>query len=728
MSHEPIELRGCTPEPLMAYLKALGIFRLVAEQKDKEARAWWHNDTFMLRSTLDRDSLVEFFLQEYRPTPIVSPWNNRFRTGVMSGDKTGLDIIMSSSERRFSDYRCSIEESKSLLKREGFENRSIPGKGAEKNRIHSKCRTLFSDRTVEWLDAVYVLTHKEPSYPPLTSNGGTLGTSSSGDISMNFAKNLVEALGLGKSRPRNVPTLRDWLSGSLFGDGNPKLSASAGGQFSPGGWGPNSTVGFEADSLINPWDFLLMVEGTLAFTGAPVRRLSPESRSKAVFPFTVNASAAGYGTSSSSEYASARAEFWAPLWDRPSTLGELRHVASEGRCQLGRSQASNGAGFARAIAGLGVERGVESFQRFGFMQRTGRDAVFAASVGRLAVKIQRESNLLFDLDAWMQSLRGQVRDNADLGTVFRQVEDAIIEFCQRGRPRDLQDVLIAVGRAERWMSRSGLRENVRPVNLSWEWSRDSYDESLDDASSFRLACAMSSIIGHVREQRKVGPIRENLEPVDMSKGTSWKDDSTSFVWSTGDPLANMLAVLGRRCLEGRMHGLDYPPLNAAYSARLDDIVAFLNGGVDVQRVADLALPLSFVRYRRRRLNEEDSQGQDSFTAPFDLPSAYAVMKLTLLPSKFVCPEFGADGEGIDIAMEPSMLAMLRAGRVQDAYQVACRRLKASGLRPLSEDSGISNRSEQGRRLAAALLFPLDKGNHKALAERALRKPGRLETV
>ena len=27
----PVVLKGCAPEPLMAYLKALGIFRLVAE-------------------------------------------------------------------------------------------------------------------------------------------------------------------------------------------------------------------------------------------------------------------------------------------------------------------------------------------------------------------------------------------------------------------------------------------------------------------------------------------------------------------------------------------------------------------------------------------------------------------------------------------------------------------------------------------------------------------------
>ena len=715
-----LELRGCAPEPLMAYLKALGIFRLVAKQKDKGTRTWWKNDTFMLRSVLDQDALVKFFLEEYRPTPIVSPWNSRFRTGVVKGDKTGLDVIKSSPAERFSDYRSHILQSKELLEKEN-----------DKKRILEKCRAQFSEEALNWLDSVYVLTAEKPAYPPLTSNGGTLGTSSSGDISMNFAKNLVEALSLGNSRRKNAPTTRDWLSASLFGHGNPKLSASAGGQFSPGGWGPNSTVGFEADSLINPWDFLLLVEGTLAFAGAPVRRLAPESRGKAVFPFTVDASAAGYGTTASSEYVSARAEFWAPLWDRPSTLGELLHVASEGRAQLGRRQASNGAGFARAIAGLGIERGVESFQRFGFLQRTGRDAVFAASIGRLVVKLQPKSNLLFDLDTWMQSLRGKARDKeaqAGLGPFLRQVDEAIIEFCQRGGPRDLLDVLIAVGSTERWLSRSSLSKDsdngrgVQPLNnLSWDWLHHADDES----SEFRLARATASILPETGQgEYKVGPIHENLEPVKTHPymRPEWDKDSTSFVWTAGDPLANMLAVLERRCREGRMRGLEnhHPPLKATYSAQLSDIVSFLNGELEDQRVADLVLPLSVVRYRCHSQPSDYRQ-----PAPSDLPVAYAAMKLTLLPNKFVCQEYEAD---VDISMEPSMLAMLRAGRVRDAYQVAYRRLKASGLRPLSNDPGIRDGSEQGSRLAAALLFPLDEGSYSALAECALRKPDRIRTT
>ena len=67
-------LEGCTPEPLMSYLKALGVLRLVSEQADPEARACWRNDVFVLRSRLDREDLIDFFLHRYQPTPIIAPW------------------------------------------------------------------------------------------------------------------------------------------------------------------------------------------------------------------------------------------------------------------------------------------------------------------------------------------------------------------------------------------------------------------------------------------------------------------------------------------------------------------------------------------------------------------------------------------------------------------------------------------------------------------------------
>ena len=705
-----LELRGCAPDPLMAYLKALGIFRIVAEQNDPQARAWWEHDTLLLCSTLDRETLVDFFLEEYRPSPIVSPWNNRYRTGVVKGDKTGLDVVLSSSDERLSEYRSTIAQTKQILEHE-----------SDKNQILARCRAELSDSAIEWFDATYVLISESPRYPPLTSNGGTLGTSSSGDISMNFVKNLVSALGLsGRQRRRSDATPQELIRATLFDDSSPHLPKAPGGQFQPRGWGPNASVGFDADSLLNPWDFVLMCEGILTFGGASARRLSAGSRSKAVFPFTVDTSAAGYGTAVSEEYSGkGRAEFWAPLWDRPATLREVTHVLAEGRAQLGRQQASHGTAFARAIAGLGTERGINSFQRFGFLQRTGRDAVFASPIGRFTVKARSESDVLFDLDQWvgrLQSSLGGSKPPAGLGSVLRRIDDAIIEFCHKGEPRDLQNVLIAVGHAERWLSKSGGRENARPLGSI---SRDWLEHAKDRSPEFRLARSLASILHEPKDgPRQVGPIRANLEPVETGPGVEWNESSKSFVWKAGDPLASLLAVVERRCLEGRMKGLPHPPLDSAWSSRLSDIVAFLNGDVDAQRVADLALPLSFIHYGHRRKVEE-SQQRDSFNAPFGLSTAYAAMKLTLLPRKFEGQEFSAD---IDIWPEPAMLALLRAGRVNDAYRAAYQRLKSSGLQPLSDDPGIPDRSDQGRRLAAALLFPLDDRANKALAQRALRPP------
>src|SRR5437867_3405064 len=46
-----IVLNGCAPAPLIHYLKALGIFRLVAEQCDPRVRGAWYGNAFMVETT-----------------------------------------------------------------------------------------------------------------------------------------------------------------------------------------------------------------------------------------------------------------------------------------------------------------------------------------------------------------------------------------------------------------------------------------------------------------------------------------------------------------------------------------------------------------------------------------------------------------------------------------------------------------------------------------------------
>ena len=712
--HE-LELRGCTPEPLMAYLKALGIFRLVSEQKDQGARACWQNDGFFLRSALDREALAQFFLEEYRPTPIVSPWNGG--SGFRAKDNAkAMDAILELESPRFQLWNEVIATGRLILDQSG------PVGKETKEWILAECRARFPDAALDWLDAAYVLTADGAKYAPLLGTGGNDGRL---DFSNNFMQSLMLALNLDQRRD-GAAIVHNQVVAALFNEGSPELVRKRStGFYNPGSvGGANASAGFNDEAMTNPWDYVLMFEGALLFAGAPARRLSPLSSSKAVFPFTVDNSAAGYGTAADSEYGgSARAEFWAPLWDRPASLNELNHLVSEGRAQLGRRQVSNGTNFARAVAGLGTERGVAQFQRYGFLERNGQ-AYLAAPLGRFHLRDDRDAaqraNVLFDLDPWLESLRRAATARnapAGLGTALRRVDQTIIDFCQHGQPHDLQNVLIAVGHAERWLATSSLRNGpypVRPLNsLSLQWLHHADDRTAE----FRLARAMASILpGQKDGQVYAGPIRENLEPVEARRRADWKEGSTSFAWTAGDALSNMTAVLERRGLEGGMASLHHPPLDSSYSALLDDVVVFLNGGVNVQRMIELALPLSCVRHRPLTAPVDRQQ-----SVPVALPAAYAVMKLTLLPGRFSCPAFGlAD---TDIWMEPAMIAMLRAGRIKDAYQVALRRLRAAGLPPtLSNTPGIPDRSELARRLAAALLFPTGTAAYTALAELALRSP------
>ena len=103
-----ITLRGCTSEPLLSYLSSLAVLRLVSQQKDPDARGWWENGIFHLDTKLDEDELVQFFMTEYAPTPIVAPWNGG--SGFYEGDNTeGIDSIRNSASERFALYRRTLD-------------------------------------------------------------------------------------------------------------------------------------------------------------------------------------------------------------------------------------------------------------------------------------------------------------------------------------------------------------------------------------------------------------------------------------------------------------------------------------------------------------------------------------------------------------------------------------------------------------------------------------------
>ncbi len=106
-------LTGCSPAPLASYLKALGILRLVGQQLDPQCRGWWQDESFHLLTTKSKEELEQFFLEQYKPTPLDSPWNKG--CGFFKTDDPGLVPLEESTADRFASFRQGIAASRALL-------------------------------------------------------------------------------------------------------------------------------------------------------------------------------------------------------------------------------------------------------------------------------------------------------------------------------------------------------------------------------------------------------------------------------------------------------------------------------------------------------------------------------------------------------------------------------------------------------------------------------------
>jgi len=145
-----VVLEGCTPEPLISYLKALGVLRLVSEQADATARGCWRNDVFVLSSKLDRDGLREFFLNRYQPTPIVAPWGGG--SGFFPRDNhEAVDALAARNvSSRCQHYRDAILAVRRILREEKI---TAKPQGDEKDRLLRRYRRELPLSIVDWMDA-----------------------------------------------------------------------------------------------------------------------------------------------------------------------------------------------------------------------------------------------------------------------------------------------------------------------------------------------------------------------------------------------------------------------------------------------------------------------------------------------------------------------------------------------------------------------------------------------
>lgn len=740
ITRHDVALPGCTPEPLMAYLKALGILRLVSEQKDSDARGWWQNDVFHLRSTLDRDALVKFFLEEYQPTPIVAPWAGG--SGFFPKDnKQAVELLCSTESPRCTAYADVIHHVRRIIENENIGDKP---KDDDKSRLIRRYRRELPDEVIAWMDAAMVLQADGQGFAPLLGTGGNDGRL---DFTQNFMQRLV-AIGLHKCE-RSSGQSQAWLSTALLATPATLGTASVG-QFSPGrAGGPNATQGMEGSSVDNPWDFILMMEGALVLASAAVRRLGITDSARAAFPFTVRTIAAGFDSPASRDESESRGELWLPLWIRPTSLRELSQLFGEGRAEVSGRPARDGVDFARAVAGLGVDRGIAGFNRLGFLKRSGK-AFLAAPLGRFEVVERTDVDLLHQIDLWLDRFRRAAGDKhapPRFASALRRIDSAIFDFCKYGGASFFQRILIALGQAERELALTPgkVGQSRFPpgplAGLSADWI-----EAADDCSAeFTVARSLAFIRDH---ESKVGLLRANLEPVTIwydsnehREKAKWADKDRAVVWNAADLQTNLVNVLQRRMMDAGRAGCERLPLASRFTTPLDTIAAFLAGDLDDERIEQLVWGLMLAEPGRVDQATPGHQHTFNISAP-PLPRQYALLKLLFLPRPLTVDRQSentrwrlakGDEAGITIRHEPRILPLLRAGRVGEACRIAAQRLRVSGLSPMPgplptgvmrDDNWREHTTDirTSQRLAAALLIPVLSSSVNTLVHLVCREP------
>lgn len=558
------------------------------------------------------------------------------------------------------------------------------------------CRRLWRGPHAEWLSAALVLDEAgTANWPALLGTGGNDGNL---DFTNNFMQQLGTLFELASEDATPKTASRELLANALWMEPANKLTSAAVGQYQPGSaGGANSSTGYAGGGLVSPWDFVLMLEGSILFTARATRRLDPNAFSRASAPFAVRPHAVGFATPGSEN--TQRGEQWVPLWGQPATLREIAATFGEARVQLGRQPANRPLDMARSICRLGAARGVECFVRYGYLERNGQSTL-AVPLGRVRVRHQPRAYLIDDLAGWMERIQRRSRDkNAPARMVHaerRLADAAFAALTHDNAPDRWQAVLLAAGEIESLQATGAAIEAgpIPPLRPDWVAA------AADGGAEVRLALALgSAAAGYTREGRPIDSVRHHWLPLGREKRLA---NDPRVVMSGRDPIRDLAATVERRLIEAGMKGQRRSRLvpAAGCGARLDDLARFLAGTLDLEKLLGLARAFMAVKW-----GEWSRECYPRSAISGETPDeCWLTVRLACLPWPLTRDK--------DIPADQRIVRLLISGDSERAIEIARTRLRSVGVR-LPMQAGVTD-MESARRWAAALAFPI----HRSTALRA----------
>ena len=745
MNHE-IRLYGCRPVPMVGYLKAMAVLRLLAEQRDPNIRGYWHQDVFCLQTEISPADLVDFFLRMYQPTPIMAPWNGG--GGFIRGKNSEpVDWLRNSSGARFRPYRDALQAVDRVLAGAPLSDKP---KDEDKVALLARLRAELPDEAVEWLDAVAAITTDRLGFAPIYGTGGNDGNF---EFTNNFMQRLQELF-----QQDGTPTqvAERLLRAALFDEPvNGLLNVSIG-QFQPGqNGGPNAGPGFEASRRVNPWDFIFSLEGGILFSAAAARKFGRQY-TDFTYPFTVRAASGGQGAMSVTEEGQkARAEMWLPLWRRPASLPELEQFVQEGRAHVRSRRMSvgwrpvrTGVDFARACAGLGIDRGIDSFQRYAFLERFGR-MYYAVALSRFHVRRRPEADVLDDLDRWLtqvQALPSMKEPPLSALSALRRVEDAVFDLCQHGGAHRVRELIVAVAQMDRVVSlRPNLRERVEPLVLeSQAWIEQAWPKDAREQAEFALGLAIGTMqdVDGISHRQYFAPVL-----IGERRTCQWVSDEempsarVRLAFDSADLARCLLRLAERRLLDEervrqRAGGaqedksednqdkskIGFHCRHDRFAARLEHLVPFWFGETRDARILDYAWAFSAYQGDAPNVRHDEAM-------PAWIPYLYALLRLVFTSerdlrqalrnvSRLGLGQPPSVEDRFSLPVPREVLALVGTDRSADAVrarQVLERRFVASGLS--TRHRGTDTFGFSPRRMLASAIVPIQSRSLEILASR-----------
>lgn len=703
-----MRLAGCRTDSLLGYLKVVGLIRIVSEQLDPQLRCELDGPypEFFLNAT--RSELEAFLLERFRPTPVLNPWNGGAGFDEKSRQQTaGQTIARVRAEHggRWQAYRAALDIADQVVAT--IDGRGIADKDDRKIAVIREYRARCSDAAMVWIDAAVPLGKSSAGFAPILGSGGNDGRL---DFSINFMQRLLDVASDSQQSASVGPLLCDALDGTAAGT---LLSGSAMGQFSP--WatgGANATSGFDAASLVNPWDFVLMIEGAIAFAGSIVKRLDSRD-DRPTFPFTFDQVAAGFGSASTEEVS--RGELWLPQWRGAVSYRSLLVLLRRGRMELDTSSEERGSArrvrtafeAVHAVMTLGAMSGLDAFERVAILQRNGLS--FAApAVGRIEVGNHTDKAmgaLSRETLRWVARIpRGTSRGSkerpvgAAVHAALRHYEDAVFgysstRFGSSERVAALAEVLTSLAHLDQAAGMAG-DIAIQPLPYLPAWLLD-VGGPLDGGRPeeewiHRVARAMCSF--GVSEPRH--RLRLDLMPVALKHGALNYDRSGSVLWQPD--LKETLALV----LERRVRALDQPSGATALAAGTgidarDFAPLFEASHTLLERLRDRVLAYSIVE---PWVGVSRSDGH----RPSGIPISFSAIKIVIdrVRSNPAAPQPPVD---------PEIPTLLRYGATPRALAIAYRRLRSSGFAPIDFRHAVHD----GRTLAAWSLIPTNSSAQRA---------------